>query len=127
MGRFDTSRYAKLVERGCLCGSEDPAGCPLHEPRDNRGLRAFYEAGMPLGFPMDAWCAICGSEGLMYPNINIDDPGRNADPQHDSFGPTLACPRCSVPAVERALVADASQFGYELNDKRVFALAVEAA
>lgn len=109
--------YAALVARGCLCRTAQVVSCPVHpDPRDNRGLRAYFEAGQPGGFPMVASCAICGTEGLLYPNVELDDPARSGE-----FRPTLICPRHSVPSHERALRADADQFGYELNEQRVFA------
>jgi hypothetical protein len=110
------STYAELVERGCLCGSDRPADCTVHGPRDLRGIAAFFKAGMPGGFPMEANCAICGAPGLLYPNIELDDPKRSGENRR-----TLVCPECSGPAAETALRADAQQFGYRLNERRVFA------
>jgi hypothetical protein len=107
--------FATLVQRGCLCGSKRPADCPLHGPRDNRGLLAFFKAGQPGGFPMAARCALCGDDGLLYPNVEIDDPRRSGE-----FRPTLICPRCSRPSSEQALRTDAEAFGYLLNDRCVF-------
>lgn len=118
-----TAAYQKLVAKGCLCGTDRPADCPLHEPGDNRGIAAFYKAGLPLAFPLVARCHDCHTEGLMYPNIDLDDPKRDVDPT-TSPKPTLICPRCSRRGgvgLERALVDDAESFGYELNDRRVFA------
>lgn len=109
------SAYAKLVERGCLCGTDRPADCSLHGPGDNRGIAAFYKAGMPNGFPMPANCALCGADGLMYPNIEIDDPEGSG-----RYKPTLVCPCCSQPISESRLVAEAQEFGFALNDRRVF-------
>ncbi|HLY83731.1 MAG TPA: hypothetical protein VKQ71_12130, partial [Acidimicrobiales bacterium] len=94
--------YADLVARGCTCGAEDYTPCPLHiGPSDNRGIRAFFEAGMPRGFPMkDCTCMVCKQGGcLIYPNIELDDPKRSG-----AYRPTLVCSRCSVPSVEAALV-----------------------
>lgn len=119
--RFKTTQYDKLVEKGCLCGTEQVAKCPVHpEPTDNRGLRAFYQAGMPKGFPSAATCTICGSDGLMYPDIELDDPKRGDDgpPKHR---PTLVCPQCSGPGGERRLRSEAEDFGYVLNERAVFA------
>lgn len=107
--------WADLASRGCLCGSDRPADCALHEPRDNRGLRAFFQAGQPLGFPAPATCTLCGTDGLLYPNIEIDDPKRSGE-----YRPTLVCPRCSCPAAEATLVADTCDFGFELNPRRIF-------
>lgn len=108
--------YARLVEDGCLCGTDQCADCPLHDAHDLRGLAAFFKAGMPSAFPMPAYCAICRAPGLLYPNIELDDPKRSGEDR-----PTLVCPRCSKPAAESHLVADAQQFGHQLNDNRVFA------
>jgi len=119
-----SEKWAQLVRRGCLCGSDRPADCTLHGPGDNRGIAAYFKAGMPRGFPVrDCTCAICGTGGcLLYPNIAIDDPERDG-----KFHPTLICPRCSSPAAERALVRDAETFGYALNAERVFAAPMEKA
>lgn len=113
MSRMDA--YARLVERGCLCGTDAPADCTLHGPGDNRGIAAYFAAGQPRGFPLVARCSVCGAGGLLYPNIDIDDPKRDG-----AFRPTLVCPGCSVPAGERALRADAENFGYVLNERLVF-------
>jgi hypothetical protein len=116
-----TLAFDRLVQRGCLCGSERPADCPLHGPGDNRGIAAFFKAGMPNAFPMVAHCALCGTEGLMYPDVELDDPTINAGapPRHR---PTLICPRCSTPAAERALRAEVERSGRDqLNDRQVFA------
>jgi hypothetical protein len=122
MNRMDA--YLKLVERGCLCGTARIADCPVHtKPGDNRGIAAFFRAGMPGGFPMAATCAICGADGLMYPNVGIDDP--NGDGQ---YKPTLVCPSCSQPAAERALVREVEASGrHQLNDARVFGTRAVAA
>jgi hypothetical protein len=49
--------YSELVERGCLCGTDRIAECPLHKgPGDLRGLAAYFKAGQPLGFPLSANC-----------------------------------------------------------------------
>lgn len=112
-----SNRAAKLEAlraKGCVCGLGDR--CPVHsEPSDNRGLRAWFEAGMPLGFPMEATCSVCGAAGLLYPNVEIDDPNRSGE-----YHPTLICPCCSKPPSERALREDAEQFGYELRPVSVF-------
>lgn len=114
------AKWEDLVARGCLCGTDDRAHeCPLHtKPGDNRGIGAWFKAGMPLGFPMvDCTCSVCGTSGcLIYPNIEHDDPKRSGENRR-----TLICPSCSTPGAERALVADAEQFGYSLNPHRVFA------
>jgi hypothetical protein len=114
--------YPELVARGCLCGTEQSAECPIHGVGDNRGIAAWFKAGMPQGFPLAATCALCGASGLMYPNVELDDPARSG-----GYRPTLVCPRCSTPATERALVRDAESFGYELNPARVFGAAAVAA
>lgn len=113
-----TCSYVDLVERGCLCGTNRIAACPLHVgPGDNRGLRAFYQAGMPLAFPMVATCAICGTEGLMYPDVELEESSQ-APARHR---PTLICPRCSRPSLERALVVEVLVTArHRLNDRRVF-------
>jgi hypothetical protein len=54
-----SAAYEALVERGCVCGTDRSPECSLHGPGDNRGLTAFFRAGMPLGFPFSARCAIC--------------------------------------------------------------------
>jgi hypothetical protein len=111
--------WQALIERGCLCSGDTPHACALHGPRDNRGIAAWFKAGMPAGFPMKARCAICrNSDCLLYPNVELDDPQRSGQSR-----PTLVCPTCSVPVVERALVADAEQFGYALNSRRIFGAA----
>lgn len=114
--------YEKLVVRGCLCGTDRVRDCPLHLAGDNRGIAAWFKAGMPHGFPYAAHCVICGAEGLMYPNVELDDPNRSGEHR-----PTLACPGCSQPAAEAALVREALDFGYLLNDRRVFAAPLEEA
>ena len=92
------------------------ADCPLHvESSDNRGIAAWFKAGMPSGFPVVARCLLCGTDGLLYPNVELDDPNGSGE-----FQPTLICPRCSAPAAERSLRAEAEAFGYELNDQSVF-------
>ncbi len=108
--------WADLVARGCLCGSDNPERCPIHTSSgDNRGIAAWFKAGMPTAFPFDALCSECGTEGLIYPNIEIDDPKRSGE-----YRRTLICPHCSGPGAEASLVADAIAFGHELNDRRVF-------
>lgn len=58
-GRGVESAWEQLVARGCLCGTEDPA-CPIHKAGDNRGLRAWFEADLPYGFPMERVnCGVC--------------------------------------------------------------------
>jgi hypothetical protein len=110
--------YDALVEQGCLCGTDEVARCPIHtEPRDYRGIRAFFAAGMPNGFPMQSTCSICRSEGLMYPSVELD---RGEVPAGRAPGPTLICPNCSVPVLEERLVAQCEAAGYELNEQRVF-------
>jgi hypothetical protein len=114
-------KYEALVEKGCLCGTDRSWECKVHsKPTDNRGLRAFFEAGMPLGFPMVATCAICGDEGLMYPDIEAEDVTKEIGPA-ESRPPTLVCPRCSQPVCERRLRTEAVDFGYTLNSQVVFA------
>ena len=116
--------YAQLVEQGCLCGGESPAQCPTHKAGDNRGLRAFFEAGMPEAFPTACRCALCGAEGLLYPNVGLDSPPREAigDAARLGHRPTVICPRCSSTGAERALVAEVEASGlHNLNDTRVFA------
>jgi hypothetical protein len=115
--------YAELVERGCLCGSDSPQDCSLHGPRDNRGLAAYFKAGMPRGFPLVATCTLCGDEGLLYPSVELDC---GDVPAGEAPGPTLICPRCSRPTLERALRAGAESFGYELNARTVFAMEAAA-
>jgi hypothetical protein len=116
--------FADLAAQGCLCGTESPAGCPVHKAGDNRGLRAFFEAGMPKAFPTACRCALCGAEGLLYPNVGLDSPPREAigDATVSGYKPTVICPRCSAPVLERALVAEVEASGlHDLNDSRVFA------
>lgn len=115
--------HSRLQARGCLCGTERPADCRLHPAGDNRGIAAWFKAGMPSGFPTVAMCAICGAGGLLYPDVDLDDPRSEAD--GIEHRPTLICPRCSSPAAERWLVNQAERFGYVLNPRRVFALATE--
>jgi hypothetical protein len=109
--------YEALVERGCLCGTDLPQDCGLHGPSDNRGLRAFFEANMPMAFPCTAFCALCGAEGLMYPSVELD---RGDVPAGEAPGPTLVCPSCSSPVCEMTLRAEAEEFGYVLNGRSVF-------
>lgn len=116
--------YARLVERGCTCGTDRSAECRLHPPGDNRGLAAWFRAGMPHGFPLTATCAVCGSGGLLYPDVDRDDPESGVD--GFEHRPTLVCPACSAPAVERGLVTEAERFGYVLNTARVFGAEVAA-
>jgi hypothetical protein len=119
------STFAQLVERGCLCGSDRVADCPLHRgPGDLRGIAAYFKAGMPKGFPMVAHCAICKTEGLMYPNIELDDAKREAiGDAKRGYKPTLICPCCSTPAAERALRIEVEGVGYyDLNQRSVFGL-----
>lgn len=120
-----------LRAKGCTCGLDDDHGhpvgrCPLHvEPSDNRGLRAWFEAGMPRGFPQPMTCGVCGSEGLSYPNVNQMMPDREF-----GYRPTLICPKCSTPYLEARLRAEleANGFGYMLvNDRRVFGIGTVAA
>lgn len=110
-----TEVYAKLVERGCLCGTDRVADCQIHVGNDLRGIGAYFKAGQPNGFPMVARCSICRDEGLLYPNVEIDDPKRSGE-----FRPTLICPRCSRPSHEDELRADAERFGYLLNERSIF-------
>lgn len=117
------SAYTDLLAKGCLCGTDDVAKCPLHGPGDNRGIAAWFKAGMPSGFPMAATCSLCGSDSLMYPSVELD---RGEVPAGECPGPTLVCPSCSRPANEARLVADAEAAGYVLNAKRVFARGLEA-
>lgn len=120
-----SERWAALVAQGCTCGDEPYTTCPLHkDPGDNRGIRAWSQAGMPGGFPMpDCTCSQCGQTGcLLYPNIEIDDPKRSGE-----FRRTLICPHCSTPGAEATLVADALAFGHRLNDLRVFGSQAAAA
>lgn len=108
------STFEALVARGCLCGTDRVADCPLHTGGDNRGIGAFFKAGMPRAFPTAASCWICGAEGLLYPNVQIDDGT-------DGFKPTLVCPQCSTASCERALVAEVEAAGrHRLNPCRVF-------
>lgn len=112
-----TEVYARLVERGCLCGTERPQDCKVHGYGDNRGIAAFFKAGMPGGFPMVANCATCRSEGLMYPNVHLDNSKGSAEHR-----PTLVCPRCSTPTQERALRQEVEASGlHRLNERSVFA------
>jgi hypothetical protein len=125
MSRMDA--YLKLVERGCLCGTDRIADCPVHaKPGDNRGLRAFFQAGMPGAFPSAATCSICGADGLMYPDVELDDP--KGAPGPAKHRPTLICPSCSSPAAERALVREVEASGrHQLNGARVFGARAVAA
>lgn len=107
-------KYAQLVERGCTCGTK-ARDCPLHPAGDNRGLRAWLEAGMPNGFPMTATCAVCFSDALLYSNVDQADHDKPFE-----FAPTLVCPSCSSPASERRLADAAVAAGHQLNDRRVF-------
>jgi hypothetical protein len=109
------SKYAQLVERGCLCGTERPQDCPVHKkPGDNRGLAAFFAAGMPFAFPSKATCGTCGAEGLMYPNVQHAEPG----------DPTLICPNCSTRSAESLLRFRLELEGlHKLNGKSVFGTA----
>lgn len=117
-------KWAQLVARGCKCGGIDnPADCALHHGSDMRGIAAYFAAGMPLGFPLLANCAICSADSLMYPSIPLDAGHLLAG---EAPPPTLVCPRCSAPAAERALREEAEAFGYVLNDRVVFGLAVAA-
>lgn len=110
--------YEKLVEKGCLCGTDRPQDCPLHKSGDLRGLGAFFRAGMPLGFPMEATCAICKAPSLLYPDIEQDKPTDDGPVKHR---PTLVCPRCSTPAAERSLRAEVEGSGlHQLNSRTVF-------
>lgn len=114
------SAYLALRAKGCTCGDEEYTPCPVHtEPGDNRGIRAWFQTGLPGGFPSPATCMVCGADGLIYPNVEIDNPEGSGE-----YKPTLICPRCSTPAAEARLVAEAER--YQLNDKRVFGLAAVA-
>ena len=115
-----TAAYERLVAKGCLCGSERPADCSLHGPSDNRGLAAFFKAGMPLAFPFSANCSLCGREGLMYPNVALDSG------EDMTFRPTLVCPACSTRRSESAIRAEVEASGlHRLNAQRVFSACVE--
>lgn len=124
MSRQVESKWTALVARGCVCGGADFTPCPIHsEPSDNRGLRAWFEAGMPQGFPMPATCGVCGSDGLMYPDVDLENPEKPFE-----HTPTLICPSCSTPYVEARLRARCEANGYagRLNSKRVFGLGMAA-
>lgn len=110
--------YALLVERGCLCGTDRIAGCSIHpDASDNRGIRAYFLAGQPNGFPMAATCSLCGDEGLLYPSVELD---RGDVPAGEAPGPTLICPRHSRPSMEIALRDGCEIAGYVLNARVVF-------
>lgn len=109
------SAYAQLVKRGCLCGTDDAVSCKVHPAGDNRGIAAWFKAGMPNGFPVECVCAICGTGALLYPNVELDDPEGDG-----GFLPTAVCPRCSRPSCEAALVSASRGRGYVLNARRVF-------
>lgn len=114
--------YDRLVARGCLCGSEHPADCTIHGPGDNRGLAAFYRAGMSKAFPCAAACAICGHDGLMYPDVELDRVEIDREGDGHRHRPTLICPSCSSATAERSLVAEVVGSGlHPLNERRVFA------
>jgi hypothetical protein len=120
------AKWAALEAKGCKCGTDEPGSCPIHvDLSDNRGLRAWFQAGMPNGFPVEGCrCGICGTGGcLLYPNVELDDPESDA-----GFRPTLVCPSCSTPAAERALRAEVEATGnYKLKPVTVFGgLAVAA-
>lgn len=111
---MSTAPYARLVERGCLCGTDRPQDCTLHGPGDNRGLRAFFQAGMPLAFPSRMTCGKCGAEGLGYPELEADPPGQ----------PTMICPNCSTRAAESLLRFRIDREGlHKLNGKSVLGTA----
>ena len=113
-----TDRYRELLVRGCLCGRA--GACPIHKPGDNRGLAAYFRAGMPEAFPTPATCATCGANGLLYPNVSESQ----SPPRHH---PTLICPHCSTPETEALMLATIHQDGYhQLNSARVFAAAASA-
>jgi hypothetical protein len=113
-----TKTYAELVERGCLCGTDRSFHCPLHGPGDNRGLAAFFRAGMPGAFPSSITCGRCGSEALMYPDWGEDE---GAPAQHR---PTTVCPECSSPAVESWIRFKVEEQGvHQLNSSCVFTTA----
>lgn len=115
-----SSTYEALVARGCLCGTERPQDCTLHGVGDNRGLAAYFKAGMPNAFPCVATCSLCRSDGLLYPNVGLDTGT-------GGYKPTVVCPRCSAPVCERALVAEVEASGlHKLNTRRVFSAAEEA-
>lgn len=113
-----TGTYTELRARGCTCGGETYTPCAVHGPGDNRGIAAWFRAGMPQGFPMtNCTCAICGSNGCcMYPDVDLDDKTKPF-----VHTPTLICPRCSTPALEASRRAVSEARGYLLNDSRVFA------
>jgi hypothetical protein len=108
--------YERMVERGCKCGTGRPQDCTLHPaPGDNRGLAAYFKAGMPLAFPSQATCAKCGAEGLMYPRVEADD---------NPAAPTVVCPNCSTSAAESLLRFRIEYEGlHKLNGKSVFGTA----
>lgn len=119
--------YEQLVERGCLCGTDRAQDCELHGPGDNRGIAAFYRAGMPLAFPSYANCMLCGAAGLMYPDVELDDPNHEPDGP-TKHRPTLICPRCSTPRAEQALRSEVEVSGlHKLNGRSVFGGVAEVA
>lgn len=125
--------YAELVGQGCLCGSEIPHDrCPIHTGQsDNRGIRAFFEAGMPQAFPSSCTCAVCGADSLMYPSVDLENGDVDVNAPGYSYERTVICPNCSTPYLEARLRAKCEANGYghgRLNSKRVFgtAKAVEA-
>lgn len=120
----NTTAFAQLVERGCLCGTDRIAECALHGPGDNRGIAAHFKAGMPNGFPLVATCTLCRAEGLLYPSVPLD---KGEVPAGEAPSPTLICPCCSCPALEDSLRREAEDFGYQLNDRRVFPAPMVAA
>jgi hypothetical protein len=117
--------WEALVAKGCTCGDEPYTPCPIHtEPGDNRGIRAWFLAGLPGGFPMvNVTCAVCGcADCLMYPSPEQDEWADEHDGEPTKHFPSTVCPRCSTPGVERRLVAAVERQGlHKLNPTRVFA------
>lgn len=82
--------YAQLVAKGCTCGTHSDK-CPLHPPRDNRGLKAWLEAGQPGGFPIESInCAVCSLGGkrcedeLREITERLDLEGREPTPEEEA-------------------------------------------
>jgi hypothetical protein len=70
---------------------------------------------------MEANCAICKADSLLYPNIELDKAHRSGGDAAFAHRRTLICPLCSKPGIERALVAEVEATGlHELNSRRVF-------